>query len=116
MSEIEGRSVLVTGTEEFMYPALVLGRRLERSAGSVRTHSTTRSPLLPKSDSDYPLHSRAEFTSMYEPGRTTYLYNLGRYDTVILVTDANGDSEGLLGALRRTRCEKIYLLRVRNAD
>ncbi|MDR1132923.1 MAG: phosphoribosyltransferase family protein, partial [Synergistaceae bacterium] len=48
VTDVEDRDVLVLGTEEFMYPALILGRELERTARSVKSHSTTRTPLLPR--------------------------------------------------------------------
>jgi hypothetical protein len=113
---LENKRVLVVGTEEFMYPALILGQRLEGIAQSVFTHSTTRSPLLPGDKSNYPLHSRAAFNSMYDSGRINYLYNLARYDTVIIVSDGGGGAGGLIDALRATVCEKIYLVRVNNGS
>ena len=40
-------SILVLGTEECMYPALILGRELEKQFPtiSVKCHATTRSPI-----------------------------------------------------------------------
>ena len=113
--EIEDKNILVVGTEEFMYPALVLGKRLEQFSKSVMSHSTTRSPLLINNTPNYPFHLRADFKSIYDTERTTYLYNLDRYDTVIIVTDAADNADGLLDAVRTTKCEKIYLVRVNNA-
>lgn len=37
----------------------------------------------------YPLHERYELASLYEDGRTTYLYDLASYDAVLILTDAN---------------------------
>jgi hypothetical protein len=116
LSAIEGKSVLALGTEEFMYQALVLGKQLEQYSKSVVSHSTTRSPLLPGNNPDYPFYSRTAFTSIYDNERITYLYNLERYDTVIIVTDAVTDADnnpdGLLDAVKKTKCEKIYMVRV----
>ena len=43
---ISGKRILVIGTEEFMFPALYIGRKMEKEGAEVRCHSTTRSPLL----------------------------------------------------------------------
>lgn len=40
-----GSSILVVGTEEFMYPALFIGSCIEKKGCTVRSHSTTRSPI-----------------------------------------------------------------------
>jgi hypothetical protein len=115
--DVQDRDILVLGTEEFMYPALVLGRRLEKTARSVHSHSTTRSPLLPQGRADYPIHSRHSFPSLYDVGRITYLYNLGKYDTVIIMTDAPAfEGEELVRTIQNCGNNKIYFVRIRNAD
>ena len=115
--DIAGKNVLVLGTEEFMYPALVLGEALEKAAGSIKTHSTTRSPLLPKPDEGYPFKMRASFTSPYDSERTTFLYNLEKYDTVIIYTDAKSEPPSeLLLELRLRGNLRIYYARVKDED
>lgn len=84
-----GSRVLVLGTEECMYPALVLGERLESNlnGGTVLCHATTRSPIGICSRKNYPIQNGIKLTSFYDQERTTYLYNLDQYDTVIVVSD-----------------------------
>lgn len=82
-------NVLVLGTEEFMYPGLVFANELSKHHGikSVKFHATTRSPIAMSNDNNYPLHERYELKSFYEDNRTTYIYNLKRYDHVFVVTE-----------------------------
>lgn len=100
-----GKKVLVVGTEECMYPALFVGRCLERKGYEVRSHSTTRSPIAVSSENDYPLHCRYELKSLYDAERRTFIYDIGKYDEVFVVTDARITSDAnpglstLLGAL-----------------
>lgn len=90
MKEKIGGRTLIVGTEEFMYPAVKLGARLIELSmcDEIYTHSTTRSPIIPSDAKEYPLHHRYNLRSVYEEDRTTYIYNLAHYDTVIVVTDA----------------------------
>ena len=78
---------LVLGTEECMYPALILGERLERLGAEVCCHATTRSPIGLCDAPGYPIRSGWKLPSFYEEERTTYVYNLREYDTVIVVSD-----------------------------
>lgn len=78
---------LVLGTEECMYPALRLGERLEQLGAEVCCHATTRSPIGLCDAPGYPIRSGWKLPSFYEEERTTYVYNLKEYDTVIVVSD-----------------------------
>ena len=78
---------LVLGTEECMYPALILGEGLERLGAEVCCHATTRSPIGLCDAPGYPIRSGWKLPSFYEEERTTYVYNLREYDTVIVVSD-----------------------------
>lgn len=78
---------LVLGTEECMYPALILGEKLERLGAEVCCHATTRSPIGLCHAPGYPIRSGWKLPSFYEEERTTYVYNLKEYDTVIVVSD-----------------------------
>lgn len=78
---------LVLGTEECMYPALILGERLERLGAEVYCHATTRSPIGLCDAPGYPIRSGWKLPSFYEEERTTYVYNLREYDTVIVLSD-----------------------------
>ena len=78
---------LVLGTEECMYPALRLGERLERLGAEVCCHATTRSPIGLCDAPGYPIRSGWTLPSFYEEERTTYVYDLKEYDTVIVLSD-----------------------------
>lgn len=84
-----GARVLVLGTEECMYPALMLGKVLEQQGmdGSVRCHATTRSPIGICTQEGYPIFSGSKIPSFYEENRTTYIYDTDVYDVVIVVSD-----------------------------
>lgn len=107
--------LLVIGTEEFMYPALYVAGQAEEAGMDVRFHATTRSPIAVSGDADYPLHVRYELRSLYESGRVTFLYDIGAYDAVWIVTDARNDEmEGihsLVNALRRKNKGLVTLIR-----
>lgn len=81
------RKTLVLGTEECMYPALRLGEKLERLGAEVCCHATTRSPIGLCDAPGYPIRSGWKLPSFYEEERTTYVYNLREYDTVIILSD-----------------------------
>lgn len=82
--------IRVIGTEEFMFPPLKAAELLaqEKSGCKVLVHATTRSPILPYDSEGYPLKNRIALDSLYEPGRSTYLYNLAPCDLAVVLTDA----------------------------
>ena len=82
-----GRRILVLGTEEFMYPALYVGAKLEEAGYTVRMHATTRSPIAVSKEEKYPLHTRYELASLYDKNRTTFVYDLAEYEEVLVLTD-----------------------------
>ena len=92
-----GQEVLVLGTEEFMYAPLYVAQKIQELGSHVRYHATTRSPIMVGKSPCYPLHERYELVSLYDAGRTTYVYDLAKYNLVLVITDAepgngqNGD-------------------------
>lgn len=88
---LTGKSILVIGTEECMYPALFVGNKLENAGNTVRSHSTTRSPIAVSTEKEYPIHCRYELKSLYDEERRTFIYDITAYDEVFIVTDA-GDN------------------------
>lgn len=82
------KSVLVIGTEEFMYPAIYTAYEIEKQGCRVKCQSTTRSPIMVSLDKNYPLHQRFELKSPYEEKRKTFIYDVKKYDKVIVITDA----------------------------
>lgn len=92
---VTGERILVVGTEEFMYPAMYVGAGLEAAGNTVLCHATTRSPIAVSTEEDYPLHSRYELASLYDGERRTFLYDIGAYDRVLVLTDApEGEESG----------------------
>lgn len=113
----KNENILVLGTEEFMFPGLYIGKCLEETGHSVMFHATTRSPISVGSSAEYPLHERYALSGMYEEDRNIFIYDIGSYDAVIVITDAqkNGQESqrgelSLLNAVR-IRNEKVYLVR-----
>ena len=84
-----GSRILVLGTEECMYPALVLGAALEKMGKEyqVRCHATTRSPIGICAEAGYPIVSGSRIPSFYAKDRTTYIYDVDAYDVMIVVSD-----------------------------
>lgn len=109
------KRVLVLGTEEFMYPSIFVGEKIEKEQNEVRCHSTTRSPIEVSMEREYPLHTRYELASLYDKNRKTFLYDIGAYDIVLILTDAdNQESEGIqtvLQALQMSGNKNINLIR-----
>ncbi len=111
-----GGKVLVLGTEEFMFPAIHIGAILQDnpSVSRVRVHATTRSPILVSDENEYPLHRRYQLRSCYDEGRTTFVYDLEKYDTVLVVTDSEKSSnkgiQDILAALKLVgnECIRLY--------
>lgn len=131
-----GSSVLVAGTEEFMYPALYIGSCIEKLGCRVRSHSTTRSPIevcsgkvlkvdntdrtldigLTYEKNTYPVHERYELRSLYDDNRRTFIYDIDSYDKVLILTDSHYDGSAgvnsLVNALKMKN-DDIYLIRWR---
>ena len=107
---------LVLGTEECMYPALVLGEALEGlgEGRQVFCHATTRSPIGICTAEGYPITSGRKLPSFYEEGRTTYLYDLADYDSIVVVSDTpepeTGALEALLSAFPPNPARKVFYL------
>ena len=109
-----GKKYLVIGTEEFMYPALYIGKKMEELGGLVKSHSTTRSPILVSQDTAYPLQTRYELKSLYDSERTTYIYNLDQYDKVLVITDSqSGEQDGVCTLYHALSCCNNNIMMIR---
>lgn len=111
-----GSSMLILGTQEFMFLPLLYGSYLENDLHmDVCFHATTRSPIEVCSDEEYPLHVRFRLESLYEPLRTTFIYDLKKYDRCMIFTDAREINEVglqmLLNALSAQGNDNIVLIR-----
>ncbi len=108
-------NVLIAGTEEFMYPALYTAKRLNDMGINAVSHSTSRSPIAVSSEDNYPLHKRFELRSLYDSDRVTYIYDLKKYDKVIIITDSPDISQiglnSLVNALKSAGSNDIKLYR-----
>lgn len=110
----QGKKVLVLGTEEFMYPALCVAEGIERRGNQVSCHATTRSPISVSKGAGYPFSHRYELISLYHHTRKTFLYDIGSYEEVVVVTDAKDGEEGLrtlIHALNLSGNKNIRLVR-----
>lgn len=108
------KNILVAGTEEFMYPAIFIGNKLEQMDNNVKTHSTTRSPVTVSMEEDYPLHERYELKSLYDKDRVTYIYGIDFYDEVIIITDSDISSkEGINSLINALKHKNKNILLVR---
>lgn len=109
------RRYLVLGTEEFMFPGLLLAWEMERQGCRVRFHATTRSPIAVSSEPEYPLHVRYELCSMYEKDRPVFVYDLAPCEEAVVVCDAQEmteeGTEGLLSALSQSGSRQVTLVR-----
>ena len=109
-------SILVLGTEECMYPALIIGEVLEQLGSSccVKCHATTRSPIGICSADNYPIVNGYRITSFYENDRGSYIYNLCAYDVIIVVTDARENQaeafETLAGAFPDSSSSQFFYI------
>lgn len=67
----------VIGTEECIYPSVILADMISEQSGlKVTCHSTTRSPIVANSNMEL-LKDRMELSSVYDDKRVTYIYNIG---------------------------------------
>lgn len=114
IGNMTGKKVLVVGTEEFMYPALWVGNKMEKLGNDVLCHSTTRSPIAVSKENEYPLHCRYELKSLYDDERKTFIYDIEEYDRVLVITDANISGESGINSLMnalQAQNENIVLIR-----
>jgi hypoxanthine-guanine phosphoribosyltransferase len=111
----EKKKILVLGTEEFMFPALLFALKLEELGNNVRFHATTRSPIVVSKDVSYPLHKRYELLSFYDSERVTFIYELNQYEECYILTDAREQDEigkrSILHALKHAGNDNIRVIR-----
>ncbi len=108
------RNILVLGTEECMFPALCLGEMLEKQSGvcTVKCHATTRSPIGICTNAAYPIVSGYKLKSFYAQDRETYIYNIGVYDVVIVISDTTLQDcaafKHIMGAFTKNEYQQFY--------
>ena len=117
----DAKSITVLGSEEFTYVPFKLAEYIDINTDEdtkVYTHSTTRSPIMACSESDYPLHTRYEVRSVYCKNRQTYVYDLKKSDILFLVTDGSDEAgfESVLEAIRISGNRHVYIIRWSNEE
>ena len=114
--DFKKKNVLIMGTEECLFPALMIGKYIEDSLDvkSIMCHSTTRSPIGISNASGYPINSGFCIHSFYDFNRDTYIYNLREYDIAVIVTDAgpcfSTALSELSAILSKKGCKKILCI------
>ena len=101
----KNQNILVIGTEEFMYPALYIAKKAEEKSCVVKSHSTTRSPIEVSLEDDYPLNKRFELASLYDEERKTFIYDIQKYDKVLIITDSKKIGKKGFNSLINAVCE-----------
>lgn len=116
----DANDILVLGTEECMYPSIIVGKAIEKAIPdiSVYTHSTTRSPIGISNISGYPIISGYKIPSFYDSNRETYIYNLKKYDAAIVITDSESNEKAAMQSLcyllNEYKINKVYFVRGAN--
>ena len=117
LKDLEANSeILVLGTEECMYPALILAEQIEKNNlnVSVRCHATTRSPIGVCDSAFYPIQTGYKIHSFYDEKRDTYIYNIAAYEMVIVFTDSVSDDIRARGDIsvifRMNGCKKVVFI------
>lgn len=98
--------ILCIGTEECMYPAIRLAKKLNEAGKTAVVQSTTRVPTCVHGKDETTLTSRYEVESLYGK-RKNYIYNMNKYDFVFILTDGKILPEKLLNVLRYFGNNKI---------
>ena len=84
----EYETVLVIGTEEYMYYPLMIASAIETMGNKVLFRATTRSPIETSDEEGYLVKNGVKIHSIYNSKRVNYLYNTNiAYDRVIVVSD-----------------------------
>ena len=100
--DLAGKKILVLGVEECMYIPLRFALALEQHGANVRFHAPSRSSIdIIKSvdgsgnakDEVYnKLVNKHKLHSLYDVNRVTYVYNLDKYDKIIIMSDKNTEN------------------------
>ncbi|MBL1226641.1 phosphoribosyltransferase family protein [Enterococcus sp. BWR-S5] len=91
----QGGPTLVLGTGEFMYVPMRIASLMGED---VLFHTTTRSPILSRSQTGYPIFNKRAFPSPEQSGVTNYVYGIPKedgYRDIFVVFERIADREGL---------------------
>ena len=76
-----------------MYIPLMVADLIGCKGINVKFHATTRSPIDVTDSKDTRITSKVKLHSAYDINRDTYLYNLNKYDKVVIITDCDCTKE-----------------------
>lgn len=97
--------VLILGTEECMYPAIKTADILSDKGYDIKVSATTRVPT----GIEGPITNKHEVESLYGD-RKTYLYSVGRCDTVVVMTDGTRSADQLCSVLWENYGAKVIVV------
>ena len=103
--------ILCIGTEECMYPAIVLAKAFEKIGADSYVQATTRVPTCVHVDGEETLKNRYTVESLYGD-RVNYIYNMDRYDSVFVVTDGKKSPNKLIDVLKFFKNKDISVVYV----
>nr|VFK31205.1 MAG: TRSP domain C terminus to PRTase_2 [Candidatus Kentron sp. MB] len=89
VDRFRNEKVLVLGTGECMYPAFLIGRFLEKAGVDVYVQTTSRAPY----NIDADLNAKITFKDNYFEGIDNFLYNPGKYDSILICYETNSVPE-----------------------
>lgn len=96
----KANNILVLGTEEFMSVPIYFAREMEVRMKNVVCHATARTPIgVNNSLKNYPIKQGYKIPSFYDSERLSYLYSMGHYDLVFILTDSKEIPEGTIKAV-----------------
>ncbi|MGB3368478.1 MAG: phosphoribosyltransferase [Acidaminobacteraceae bacterium] len=107
---VKGKT-LILGTEEFMYLPLKIASYI---GGDISYKSTTRSPIYPCDDSNYPIKSGISFESFYNKDVNNYVYNIveEEYDTILVFVEKINSHVSALNLYRKLEkiCKNVRIV------
>lgn len=110
-NDLKNKKVLILGTEECMYPGMIVTEYLNKNGINAYVQTTTRVPACVSQKEDYTLKTRYQVKSLYGD-RYTYIYNLEKYDIAIIISDGYNMEKSVENALKSVGTEKVlkYLI------
>lgn len=109
----KSKSILVIGSEEFIFPAMNTAQKLEENGNSVIFQTSSSISFEVSNEKEYPFHTKFYLTSLYDKNKKAYIYNLKKYDCALIITDANlkykQGVQNLAAAIRSRGTKIIYL-------
>ncbi len=103
------KHILCLGTEECMYPSIILADVLSRHGKEAVVQATTRVPTCVHIEGEDTLKTRNTIESLYGD-RVNYIYNLDKYDFVFIVTDGKILPDKMIEVLHSYENEKISII------